>query len=191
MDSGKTYTASCLVTGLHRGGRRVAAIKLTGTAAGRDTWSLLDAGANPALDFIDGGWPSTYLCTQGELLDLYGLLLGNAAAHGADWVVVEIADGLFQQETAALLRSPAFVETVAAWLFAATDALGAEAGVRTLRGWDIEPLALSGRMSMSPLAMREAAAATGVGCVTARALQQGILNERFPERRAMPERRAE
>src|SRR5262245_7231095 len=61
MDAGKTYTAMSVIGGLSRGGVRVAGIKLTGTATGSDTWSFLDAGACVALDFIDGGYPATYL----------------------------------------------------------------------------------------------------------------------------------
>src|SRR5262245_17655693 len=50
MDAGKTHTAMSLISGLRSGGLKVAGIKLTGTAAGRDTWNLLDAGATLALD---------------------------------------------------------------------------------------------------------------------------------------------
>src|SRR5262245_32423231 len=91
MDAGKTHTAMSLISGLRSGGQKVAGIKLTGTAAGRDTWNLLDAGAALALDFVDGGFPSTYLCTLEELLSLTDLLFSHAAAAQADWVVVEIA----------------------------------------------------------------------------------------------------
>ncbi len=177
MDAGKTYTAMSLIRGLHRQGQRVAGVKLTGTAAGRDTWSMFDAGACAALDFIDGGYPSTYRCSPEQLLDLYDLLVAHAAAQGARWVVVEIADGLFQQETAALLRSAAFAATVDAWLFATSDPLAAACGVRTLRDWGIEPLAISGVISQSPLAMQEALAVTDVRCLTADELQNGSLNE--------------
>lgn len=183
MDSGKTHTAMSLVMGLRRAGHRAAAIKLTGTATGRDTWTLLDAGARPALDFIDGGWPSTYLCTLDELLDMHRLLIAHAAAHGAARVVIEIADGLLQQETAALLRSPAFMGTVGRVVFATGDPLGAAGGVRLLREWDIEPAAISGLIGMSPLAMREAEAATGVRCATAQEIQDGSLNDIDPASR--------
>jgi hypothetical protein len=179
MDAGKTYTAASLIHGLHRRGQSVAGIKLTGTAAGRDTWAMLDAGACAALNFIDGGYPSTYLCTPTELLKLYSLLVAHAAALGARWVVVEIADGLFQQETSALLRCRDFVATVDAWMFATNDPLAAACGVRTLRGWGIEPVAISGVLTQSPLAMQEAVAATGVACVTAGELQSGSLNDRL------------
>jgi hypothetical protein len=175
MDAGKTYTAMSLIKGLTRRERRVAGIKLTGTATGRDTWSFFDAGARPALDFIDGGIPSTYMYDQDALLDLCQLLLGHAAASGADEAVLEIADGLYQRETAALLREAAFRETIDRVVFAASDPLAAGAGVGLLRDWGIEPVAISGLVSMSPLAMEEAAHATGVCCLTAVDLQNGAL----------------
>lgn len=176
MDAGKTHTAMSLIVGLRRQEQRVAAIKLTGTACGRDTWSMLDAGASPALDFVDGGYASTYLCILEHLLDLYGLLRAHAAAQGAEWVVVEIADGLLQEETAALLQSSHFSATVDAWVFATSDPLAAVGGVGVLRRWGIEVTAISGLISLSPLGMREAQVAAGVPCLTARELQQGKLN---------------
>src|SRR5258708_4267166 len=123
MDAGKTHTASSLIAGLRRVTDGVAGVKLTGTAAGRDTWSMLDAGACAALDFVDGGYPSTYLLGLAEILDLYRDLLVLAADRGAEWAVVEIADGLLQGETAALLRTPAFAETLPAWFFPPADPL--------------------------------------------------------------------
>src|SRR5215475_11922008 len=70
MDAGKTYTAMSLIKGLVRCERHVAGIKLTGTATGRDTWSFFDAGARPALYFIDAGIQSTYMCERDALLDI-------------------------------------------------------------------------------------------------------------------------
>jgi hypothetical protein len=177
MDSGKTHTAMSLILGLQRSGARVAGIKLTGTATGKDTWNMLDAGACVALDFVDGGYPSTFLCSADELVNLYGLLVGHARAARADWVVVEIADGLLQQETAALLRHPVFQSTVDAWMFAGGDPMSAESGARILRQLGIEPIGMSGIMSMSPLCIREAERATGLRCYTADELQGGIANE--------------
>src|SRR5947207_702959 len=176
MDSGKTHTAMSLIVGLRRQGYRVAAVKLTGTASGRDAWKMLDAGACVAVDFVDGGLPSTYLCELDELLNLHNLFLGYAASQKAACMVVEIADGLLQNETAALLQSSRFTRTVDAWIFAAGDPLAAAGGVRVLRSWRIKPLAISGAVSMSPLGIKEAQIATGLPCLTARELQNGKLN---------------
>ncbi len=174
MDAGKTYTAVSLIIGLRRQGYRVAGVKLTGTAAGRDTWSMLDAGACVALDFVDGGFPSTYLCPLEELLDLYRMLIAHAASQNAAWVVVEIADGLLQKETAELLQTSSFTKTVDAWMVATNDALGAVAGVSLLHDRGISPVAISGRVSMSPLSSREVEAATNLPCLNARELQCGV-----------------
>src|SRR5713101_5080399 len=176
MDAGKTHTAMSLIRGLRKEGLPVAGIKLTGTATGKDTWNMLDAGACVALDFVDGGFPSTYLSTLEELVHLYDLLISRAAAAGASWAVVEIADGLLQRETAALLQDPGFAASVSAWIFAAGDPLAAAGGVGILRNWAIEPLAISGLVSMSPLGMKETQAATHLPCLTAGELQAGTLN---------------
>jgi hypothetical protein len=173
MDAGKTYTAMSLIIGLRRQGYRVAAIKLTGTATGKDRWRMQDAGACVVLDFIDGGLPSTYLCSIDELIHLYSLFLAHTAALSADYVVVEIADGLLQRETAALLQTSRFRTSVDAWVLATSDPLGAVGGVSMLRQWEIEPIVISGRISMSSLGIREVQASTGVPCLTAKQLQRG------------------
>src|SRR5262249_33276753 len=133
----------------------------------------------PALDFNDAGHGATYLCPTDELLAAFDLLLGHAAA-AAEHVVVEIADGLLQCETAALLTSPAFIRQVTAFGFATGDPLAAVAGVGLLASWGIRPVAISGLISMSPLAMREATTHTGVECLTAQQLQAGELTCRVP-----------
>jgi hypothetical protein len=181
MDAGKTHTVMSIIMGLRKQGLPVAGIKLTGTATGKDTWNMLDAGACVALDFVDGGFPSTYLSTLEELLNLYNLLISRAVAGGASWVVVEIADGLLQCETAALLQDPGFAASVDAWIFAAGDPLAAAGGVSVLRGWGIEPLAISGVVSMGSLGIKEAQAATGLKCFSASELQSGALNARLQE----------
>ena len=181
MEAGKTHTAMSLISGLREGGQKVAGIKLTGTAAGRDAWNMLDAGAVVALDFVDGGFASTYLCSLEELLSLADLLLAHAAAAEVDWIVMEIADGLLQKETAALLQCPSFTSKINSWLFATREPLGAVGGLSLLRSWGIEPVAISGLLSMSPLGILEVEAATGIRCVTAKDLRRGKLNKHLLE----------
>lgn len=187
MDAGKTHTAACIIRGLRRLVNRVVGVKLTGTASGKDAMSMADAGACEILDFVDGGLPSTYLCHLDQLLNLHFLLLSHAAALGAEWVVVEVADGLLQNETAALLQNPRFTRTVDSWVFAAGDPLGAAGGVRVLRSWGIHPLVISGLVTMSTLAIREAQTATGLSCLTAHELECGELNSRLLQVKPAPE----
>src|SRR5918999_3591024 len=83
MNSGKTTMAVNLIRGLTAHGLRVGAAKLTGTGAGPDTWRLVDAGAVPGLDFIDGGLASTYKAPVDVIDRTSRLLRDHLAASGA------------------------------------------------------------------------------------------------------------
>ncbi|MEO5618808.1 MAG: DUF1611 domain-containing protein [Candidatus Eisenbacteria bacterium] len=162
MDSGKTQTAAYLVKGLSLAGLRVGFAKITGTGSGGDTWLLKDAGANPVLDFTDAGLASTYLIPAWETERVYTTLVGHLALANVDAIVLEIADGVLQVETAALLKSALFSATVDGVLFACGDAMGALAGENWLRRNRLPLIALSGIVSSSPLQRQEAAKSTGL-----------------------------
>ena len=162
MNAGKTTAAASLAHGLGRAGHRVAAIKATGTGAFGDVNAFLDAGATVVVDFTDVGMASTYRQPLDRIERGFASLIGHASENGAEVAVVEIADGVFQQETAELLRSSLIRNVLSGVLFAAADALGAAGGVAVLRQMGIEPFAVSGKVSISPLAIAEAQAATGV-----------------------------
>ena len=173
MNSGKTTTAAHLVRGLSRAGLRAGAAKVTGTGAGGDVWLLQDAGATPVLDFTSVGHVSTYRVAPSELEQVMITLHGHVAAAGVDVVVLEVADGLFQQETRALTASEAFAETVDGVLFASCDALGAALGVERLHRLGLRVLGVTGAVTASPLAAREAAAGTGLPVLGLEALGDG------------------
>jgi hypothetical protein len=171
MNSGKTTTAAAIVHGLNRGGLRVATCKVTGTGAGGDPWLYTDAGAAEVLDFTDGGHATTAGLSLPELERISGSLL-TAADAVADVIVVEIADGLLQAETAALLQSPRFRALVSGIVFAAGDAMAAVCGARLLRQWNYEPVAISGLLTTSPIAQREAQSALSMPVVSAEFLRR-------------------
>jgi molybdopterin-guanine dinucleotide biosynthesis protein len=175
MNAGKTMTAAGLVYALAKAGHKVAGIKSTGTGAGGDLWLMSDMGAHAVLDFTDAGLPSTYLAPVDQIERTVLGLIGHAADQGCDVAVVEVADGLQHEETATLLRSAAIREAAVGIVFAANDALGAKAGLRVLEEWDYRVLALSGQLTRSPLAMREAARSTGMSVVTLAEIQAGCL----------------
>ena len=158
MNSGKTHAASFLVRGLTRLGYRVGALKVTGTGAGGDLWRMADAGAVVTLDFTDAGHASTYRVPLEGLRAIPGCLLAALAGQAVEAVVMEVADGLVQQETAALLADSAFRECVDGAIFCAGDALGADAGATRLERLGYRLLAVSGTLTRSPLAVREASA---------------------------------
>ena len=162
MDSGKTQTCVHLVRGLIGAGLRVGYAKVTGTGAGGDLWWLKDAGASPVLDFTDVGMPSTYLQSLEAIEDALMSLITHVAARGVDAVVVEIADGVLQKETSALLKSDVFIRSVGGIVLAAQDAMGASAGVSYISDCGTPVLALAGVLTASPLQADEASAATGL-----------------------------
>lgn len=162
MNSGKSTTLSCLVNGLDAAGRTVAAGKITGTGAGNDRMIYHDAGAISVIDFTDFGYASTFKLNFAEIRALSINMINALAATGADTVIVEIADGIYQAETARLLRDQIFQDSVDHVVFSAVDALGARAGVQELRAAGLHVAAASGVMTSSPLATAEAAAVLDV-----------------------------
>jgi hypothetical protein len=172
MDSGKTASAAFLVRGLSQAGMRVGYAKITGTGAGGDTWLLKDAGAFPVLDFTDAGLVSTYRVELPELERILVTLVAHLAEAGVDAVVLEVADGILQAETAALLESPVFKAIVGGVFFAAGDAMGALAGCNWLKQRDLPIAGLGGVMTAAPLQSMEATTATGVPTFTREELEQ-------------------
>ncbi|HEV7956567.1 MAG TPA: hypothetical protein VGP10_05355, partial [Marisediminicola sp.] len=162
MSSGKTTTIHHLVHGLSRAGVRAGATKVTGTGSGNDYWCMLDAGAHLMLDFTDVGLSSTYRQPMIVVERMFSELIDHLTASGTDVNFVEVADGVFQSETSRLLNSVAFHSMIDMIIFAAPDAVGAAAGVSYLKGLGHNVVAVSGLLTRSPLAAREAAVATGL-----------------------------
>ncbi|MCC6723502.1 MAG: hypothetical protein IT258_03260, partial [Saprospiraceae bacterium] len=162
MDSGKTTSAAYTCRGLRAAGKRVAFIKLTGTVYTKDIHFARDCGAQISTDFSKFGFPSTYMCELQELLNLFEGLLTSVETVKPDYVVIEIADGIFQRETEMLLRNQAFMSTVSHVVFSAPESLSALNGIRLLKEHGIEPFAVSGLFTTSPLLRQEVASRTHI-----------------------------
>ncbi len=162
MDAGKTTAASHLIRGLSLAGLRVGAAKVTGTGSGGDLWQMLDAGAAHALDFTDAGHASTYMLPAEAVERVFHTLLGELAHRGVDMIVLEVADGLYQRETATLLRAECFRSAVDGVFLAVRDALAAVTGCAWLADAGLPLLGVTGAINMAPLSVREAEAATGL-----------------------------
>lgn len=172
MNAGKTTTAARLIKGLARAGKRVGAAKVTGTGAGGDYWQMKDAGAVEVVDFVDAGHASTYMLAPQMVEKVFLRLLSHLGALNLDAIVVEVADGILQAETAALLRSQGFSYYCDRLLFAANDAMGAVAGVNWLQQRGLEVFGVSGAMTASPLAVRETVSALGLPVWSKRELSE-------------------
>lgn len=156
MNSGKSTVLGSVVNGFVRAGHQVAAGKSTGTGAGNDPHHFRDAGASTVLDFTDFGHPTTYRLGHERIREIFVHLVDELAATGPDVVVIEVADGVYQEETRRLLEDPTFHDRVDRVVFASQDALGAVAGMQVLDGSGVTTAAVSGVVTSSPLATREA-----------------------------------
>ena len=179
MNAGKTHTVASIVHGLAHAGRRVAAVKVTGTGSGGDLWSFVDAGAAHVADFTDAGFASTYQAPFKKVLAGALTLIDRAEAKGAEAVVVEIADGLGQAETAGLLRDPVFRARLRGVMFAAGDALGALGGVAWLERAGHKVLGVAGCLTRSPLATGEVSLVPNLTCFDAAALRTPEVAEQL------------
>ncbi len=178
MNAGKTTTVTSLVRGFRQLGLRVGAGKVTGSGSGKDRWAYLDAGADDVADFLDFGMPSTFGHPMSQLRATMRAVHGTLS-RGNEVVVLEIADGVLQEETAGLLDE---VRSMADGVVVAVpDPLAAKAAVDVARAASLEVLCLSGLITRSPLAAREATAATGLPVLTPADLSRGDIGPLMPQ----------
>jgi hypothetical protein len=171
MGAGKTTTAAAMVRGWSSARLRVGAGKVTGSGSGKDRWMYQDAGAAEIVDFLDFGMASTFGYPPRRLRATMVGIRDALVARGAAVVVLEIADGLLQEETRSLAAGLAgFADGV---VLAVADALSAVAGVGIMADLGAPVRALSGLVTASPLASREAAAATGLAVLSPEELIAG------------------
>ncbi len=162
MNSGKTTSLANFIKGLVASGKRVGAAKITGTGAGKDLWLMADAGARPTYDFTDVGYVSTYKLSSEKVEEIFVTLTDHLAHAGVDIMLLEIADGIFQSETASLVASPIFRAGVDHILFASRDSAGAVGGAEKIARMGLDIMAISGVLTSSPLAANEAREFTGL-----------------------------
>lgn len=103
MSSGKTTTVASMTKALRKKHETVVAIKATGCGAPWDTNEYERAGAR-TLDFVDMGLCSTYNLPIKRVARCVASLIENARRYGAQAVVVELSDGIYQKETYRLIK---------------------------------------------------------------------------------------
>ncbi|WP_193368180.1 DUF1611 domain-containing protein [Pelagibius marinus] len=178
MNAGKTTTVAAMIRGLAKSGLKVGAAKITGTGAGCDRWAMVDAGAEAVLDFTDFGHASTYRVPVTETASILDGAVAALGREGCDVVVVELADGLLFSETAELVEHPRFSHLVSGLVLAAGDSMSAGYGAGWLTCRDLPLLALAGKLTSSPLMVREAEAACDVPVLTLEELESGKWTQR-------------
>ncbi|MGQ0793372.1 MAG: hypothetical protein ACT4NX_04705 [Deltaproteobacteria bacterium] len=162
MNSGKTTSCVKIIKGLSERGITVAACKLTGSVSNRDQDEMKAAGAVSVSDFSDYGFASTYLAGRDELVALLQTMLSEAEKKKNDVLVMEIADGLLQRETAMLLADPALKNIVGGLVLSADSAPSALFAADRVAGMGYRVLAVTGAFTSSPLSMKEFRGCSGI-----------------------------
>ena len=178
MNAGKTTTVAGIVRGLTQQGLKVGTAKVTGTCSGGDLWKFSDAGAIKTLDFTDSGMATTYLEKLEKVRGAARKMIAHLEDCGSQVIVLEIADGLHQLETRSLLEDAAFRSMVDHWMFAADNAASIMVGMEIATnhmGLDIK--AVSGAVTASPLALREASELTSAPILNLPSLQDGAITK--------------
>ena len=173
MNAGKTTCAARLTRALTDRGLRVASCKLTGSVSPGDVLEQQAAGAVDSRDFSDYGLPSTYLASRAELRRLYAAMTSDVAKARPDLVLMEVADGLLQRETAMVLTDAAIRRDVAGVVLAARCAPAALDALSRIERAGHRALLVSGVITNSPLFVRELQAHTGTLVACARTDQDG------------------
>lgn len=159
-NAGKTTAAVSLAHGLRKAGYAVEAVKATGASAFATSNTFRAAGI-PLTDFTDAGMGTTHRMPMDRVEAGFAALVGGAASRGAKVVVVEFADGVFQDETQQILKGGVVKDRLNGTLFASQDTLGAMGGLYVMHQCGLRPFAISGMVTRSPHAIREVERTTG------------------------------
>ncbi|MEO1338187.1 MAG: hypothetical protein AAFV29_21260, partial [Myxococcota bacterium] len=136
--------------------------KVTGSVCPNDAGELAATGAPYVRDFSDYGFPSTYLLPKAKVKQLFFTMVADAVDAGADAVVVELADGVLQRETAAMIADADIRACCAGALLAAPCALSAMMGVEVIHRAGLDVVGVTGLITNAPLFVREFSARSSV-----------------------------
>ncbi len=171
MDSGKTTLATSAIKGLSQSSKRVYGFKLTGSGSGPDYWKMWDSGAAYVSDFMEAGYAATSGLTSSTLVDILNDAINDATSRGSDVIVLEVADGILQKETAELLRDAHFKALINGVLIASDSAVSALHISQQLTHLNYRVVGLGGVFTQHPLAIEEFSSQSGYPILSLELLQ--------------------
>lgn len=177
MEAGKTTTTAELCGGLVKKGQKVCAGKLTGIGSVYDTGEYVKKGASKVYGILDAGYPSSAGLSMKELDEAFMRIFSNLAAEKPDFVILEIADGILQRETAMLLESEVVKKYKPKYILSCYDALGAYGGKLVMKErFGITPVLITGMGTITDLGRKEIEGITKI-----KALDPVLQSDRMAE----------
>jgi len=142
MHSGKTVAACEIIKQANEAGLNVAGAKMSGVAALRDTYNMLDHGASEVASFLDCGLPSTV--DIDDLAPVAKAILNHLNGSQPDLIVVELGDGIlggYSVDT--ILKDDEIRDAMTSLVFCTSDYVGVVGGRTVLNalGLDIDVVA--------------------------------------------------
>ena len=150
MNSGKTVAVTEIIKQATHAGLRVAGAKMSGVACLRDTLNMEDHGAIATASFLDCGLPSTV--GVDDLSPVAKAILNRLNEHEPDLIVVELGDGILGGYSVdSILQDEQIRAATAAFVFCASDYVGAWGGVELLRKQGIKVDVIAGSVTDSQM----------------------------------------
>ena len=150
MNSGKTVAVTEIIRQACHVGLRVAAGKLSGIAALRDTFNMQDHGAVATASFLDCGLPSTV--DAGNLAPMAKAILNRLNESKPDLILIELGDGIVGGYAVdSILQDPDIRKATGAFVFCASDYVGVVGGIEVLRRLGIEINVIAGSVTDSQM----------------------------------------
>jgi len=150
MHSGKTVAVCEIIKQANQAGLNVAGAKMSGVAALRDTYNMLDHGASNVASFLDCGLPSTV--DIDNLAPIAKGILNHLNESRPDLIVVELGDGIlggYSVET--ILEDAEIREAMTSLVFCSSDYVGVVGGRTVLRSLDLDIDVVAGSVTDSQM----------------------------------------
>lgn len=157
MDSGKTVAAVAAIRELVAMGRRVAGAKVTGVGRLRDILAMKRAGAEPTMDFVDVGLPSTVIPPD-EYEGRLKLLCSRLAESDPDVVIIEAGASPLEPYCGDVAMK-VLEENVSLTILCASDPY---AVLGVIEAFGVKPDLVSGRSTSTEAGIRLIEKMTGV-----------------------------
>jgi hypothetical protein len=167
MNAGKTYAASECIRLLSHNGVRIAAGKLSGVAALRDTLAMGDNGAMAVSSFLECGLPSTV--NVKDLAAVARAVISKLEKSSPDLIVLELGDGVIGgYNLGSILRDQSILARTKARILCANDLVGAWGGVIFLEDLKHRPQVVSGPVTDNDVGTNYITREMGIPCWNAR-----------------------
>lgn len=167
MNSGKTYAASELIRILSHSGVRIAAGKLSGVAALRDTLSMGDNGAISTASFLHCGLPSTVNCP--DLARVARSVISFLEKSDPQVIVVELGDGVIGgYNVGSILGDQSILRRTGCRILCANDLVGAWGGANFLTDLKHRPEIISGPVTDNEVGTTYISREMKIQCANAR-----------------------